>query len=409
MKNILLKTVALSLVASSAIYAGGYKIPETSTNAIALSAANIAHNKSADAAYYNPANMMFMKNENALEADLIYVGLSPVKFKGSADVAGTTVSGDISAQSESFILPSINYVSSEFDNVRVGLSISVPGGLSKRWNNSPAKDSAKEFTLEVVEVNPTVAFKLSKNLSMGLGFRAISSKGVVKSTSLASRDMTGDSLNYGYNLALSYRPINALEVALTYRSNVDLTEKGNAKLNIGAAKVYDGGANVTVPLPATLSLALAYTLSTKTTLEFVYEKNYWSAYSSLDFGYVSSIPLIIQPVMDAPIAKNWNDTNTYRLGITQELDNLTLMAGAVIDNSPVPDSSLSFELPDSNSLSLSFGGRYKLNDKMSIGLSTLYSMRDNRTIKAVDNNNKIDGKFSNADVLMVSAGFGYKF
>lgn len=400
MKNILLKVVTLSLVTSTSIYAGGYKIPETSTNGIALSAANIAHNSSADTAYYNPANMIFMKNESSLEADLIYIGLAATKFNSSAN---------ISAKSENFILPSINYVSPKFENVRVGLSISVPGGLSKRWSDSPAKDSAEEFTLEVVEINPTVAFKLSETISMGVGFRAVSSKGIVKSTSSASRDMTGDSLDFGYNLALSYRPTKALEVGLTYRSNVDLTEKGNARLNIGTAKVYDGGANVSIPLPATLSLALAYTLSTKTTLEFVYEKNYWSAYRSLDFGYVSSIPLIIQPSMDAPISKEWKDTRAYRLGFTQELDKFTLMAGVVIDNSPVPDKSLSFELPDSDSLSISFGSRYKINDRMNLGLSALYSMRENRTIKAANNNNKIEGEFSNSNVLIVSVGLGYKF
>ena len=60
MKKILL----MSLVASSILMAGGYKIPEASTNAVALGAANIAHNHSADAAYYNPASMVFMSDEH---------------------------------------------------------------------------------------------------------------------------------------------------------------------------------------------------------------------------------------------------------------------------------------------------------------------------------------------------------
>ena len=409
MKKTLLTLTTLSLVASSVLYAGGYKIPETSTNAIALSAANIAHNTNADAAYYNPANMMFMENKNSLEADLIFIGLSPTKFKGSGNVAGTTVPADISAKSESFILPSINYVSPKLGNARIGLSITVPGGLSKRWSDSPAKDSAEEFTLEVVEINPTAAFALSDNLALGVGFRVVNSKGIVKSTSLASRDMVGSSTDYGYNLALSYRANEALSLSATYRSNVALREMGNAKLKVGNANVYDGGASVSVPLPASLSIAAAYTLHSKTTLEFVYEKNYWSAYSSLDFGYVSSIPLIIQPSMDAPIAKKWHDTSAYRLGVTQELDAVTLMAGAVIDESPVPDGSLSFELPDSNSLSLSLGARYKISDTMDAGVSALYSMRDSRSITAPNNENKIDGEFSNSNVFVLSAGIGYKF
>lgn len=400
MKN-LVKLTTLSLVTATAICAAGYKIPETSTNAVALSAANVAHTHSADAAYYNPANMIFMDDENALEADAIYIGLDPVNFKGSGAQAGQ----DINAKSESFVVPSINYVSPKLGNARVGLSITVPGGLSKRWSDSPAVDKAKEFTLEVVEVNPTAAFKVSDKVAFAVGFRAVYSSGVVKSSSSASRDMTGDNVDFGYNLALAYKPTKALEFGATYRSNVDLHEEGNAKLYIGNAKVYDGGANVTVPLPAALNLAAAYTFESATTLELVYEKTYWSAYGSLDFDYKSAISPILVPFFDAPIAKNWKDTEAYRLGVTQELENMTLMAGVVVDHTPIPEATMSYELPDSNSVSVSFGGRYNVNKKIDVGLSALYSMRENRDVK----NSDIEGTFSNSNVLIVSAGLGYKF
>jgi len=410
MKNKFVKLTAFSLIASSAIYAGGYKIPETSLNGIALSAANVAHGHGADAAYYNPANMAFMKDENTLEADLIYIGLDPVKFKGT--VGSDPTLHDINAKSENFLIPSLNYVSPKLGNVRVGLSIVVPGGLSKRWNNSPAKDVAQEFTLEVVEMNPTIAVSVNDTLAIGVGLRMVHSKGIVKSTSTASRDMTGNSLDFGYNLALAYKPTTALEIGATYRSKVDLSETGNAKLYIGdtsGAKVYDGGSSVTVPLPASLNLAVAYTFETKTTVEVVYERNFWSAYKALDFNYVSPISPILQPSFDAPIVKDWHDTSTFRLGITQELESMTLMAGLVYDKTPVPDGSYSFELPDSDSLSVSLGGRYMINDAIDVGLSALYSMRNNRTINAADNHSQINGEFSNANVLIVSAGIGYKF
>ena len=411
MRNKLIKITALSLMATTAIYAGGYKIPETSLNGVALSAANVAHGHGADAAYYNPANMAFMKDENSLEADLIYIGLDPIKFKGTVGSDPTLY--DINAKSESFFIPSLNYVSPKLGNVRVGLSIVVPGGLSKRWDDAPAKDVAQEFTLEVVEINPSVAIPINDKLAFAFGFRILYSNGVVKSENpaSASRDMTGDKVNFGYNMALAYKPTKQLEFGITYRSKVDLSEEGNAKLYIGdmnGAKVYDGGASVSVPLPALFNAAVAYTFESKTTVEFVYERNFWSSYSQLDFNYVSSIPVILTP-MDTPIAKDWKDTNAYRLGITQELDKITLMAGIVYDNSPVPNSSLSFELPDSDSLSVSLGGRYKINESLDVGLSALYSMRDSRTISATNNNNNIDGEFSNADVLIISAGLGYKF
>ena len=400
MKN-LLKLTTLSLVASTAIYAGGYKIPEVSTNGAALSAANVAHGHGADTAYYNPANMIFMADENNIEADLIYIGLDATHFQGS----GTQAGDSIDAQSESFIVPSLNYVSSKLGNTRVGLSIVVPGGLSKRWNDSPAKDKAEEFTLQVVEINPTAAFEVTDKVAVAVGFRIIHSSGIVKSSSSASRDMVGDSLDYGYNLAFAYKPTSAIEFGLTYRSQVDLSQEGNAKLYIGNAKVYDGGSSVSIPLPAALNVAAAYTFSTKTTIEAVYEKTYWSAYSSLDFSYASAISPILVPSFDNPIAKNWKDTEAYRLGLTQELDGMTLMAGVVYDQTPVPDEYVSYELPDSNSLSVSLGARYDVTEKINLGMSALYSMREDRDV----NNADIEGTFSNSNVLIVSAGLGYKF
>ncbi|WP_294961164.1 outer membrane protein transport protein [Sulfurimonas sp.] len=118
------KIVLLSFVASSILMAGGYKIPETSTNAVALSAANVAHNKSADAAYYNPANMVFMEDSNYVEVDATYIGLDAIEYKSA--------SSDIESESETFIIPSIHYVSGKAGETRIGLSICVPGGLTKR-------------------------------------------------------------------------------------------------------------------------------------------------------------------------------------------------------------------------------------------------------------------------------------
>ncbi|MBU1658569.1 porin [bacterium] len=401
MKNVFLKTTAFTLLSSTVLFASGYKIPEASLNSVALGAAYIAHTTAADAAYYNPANMVFMDDENSMDMDLKYISLDAPNFKGT--VSGTSY--DINAESETFLVPSIHYVSEKAGDVRVGLSIVSPGGLSKRWTVSPAKDKAEEFTLQIIEVNPSIAIAINEEVAIALGLRVLHTSGVVKSTSTASRDMKGESFDFGYNLALSYKPTSDIDVALTYRSNVDLSVEGNAKLYLSGSKVYDGGASVSVPLPAMLSLAFAYTLQSKTTFEFVYERNMWSEYKELDFNYVSSIPLAIQPYFDDSIAKDWKDTNDFRLGITQELEKLTLMAGIVYSENPVPDETLSFELPDSDSLSVSFGGRYQINKKLDLGLAALYSMRESRSVTNAD----LSGEFTNSNVLMISAGVGYKF
>ena len=410
------KIALLSFVASSILMAGGYKIPESSTNAVALGAANIAHNhNSADAAYYNPAKMVFMSDEHHIDANLMYIGLDGTKYDGTVSSTGPY---NLKAQKENFIVPNLHYVSPKLGNARVGMSIVSPAGLSKRWGDAPAKTSAEEFTLKTIEFNPSVAFNITDNLAFAVGLRVLYSDGIVKSNGITnipslgglgtvSRDMTGDSIDIGYNLALAYQPIENLELGLTYRSKITMTVEGDATLSTSFAggSVYSGAASLDVPLPASLNLAAAYTFPSKTTIEVVYEKTFWSAYKSLDFNYDGTEGPVLGAIFSKPLTKNWTDTNTFRFGLTQELDTLTLMAGLVIDKSPVPDATIGFELPDSDSTAVSLGARYKINDKVDIALAGLYSMRKDRTVT----NSSLNGTFSNSNVLIISAGLGYKF
>ncbi len=401
MKKILLASV----IASSVLMAGGYKIPELSLNSTALSSANIAHSIGADAAYFNPANMVFMKNESSLVFALTYIGLDAVNYDGTYTTSlGTTTTHNIDSESETFLVPSFHYVSSKIGDARIGFSMVVPGGLSKRWENQPAKAIAEEFTLQTIEINPSIAYPINDYVAIAFGARVVHSSGIVESTGAVSRDMEGDSIDFGYNLAISYKPTSELEIGLTYRSEIDLTVEGDAKLYSGTTLAYDGASSVSVPLPAALNLAVAYTFTTNTTIEFVYERTYWSAYKELDFEYSTSIGGLA-PYFDDPVAKDWTDTNAFRFGLTQPLGDTTVMCGIVFDETPIPNKTANFELPDSDSVSVSLGARYALDSSLDIGLAALYSMRDDRKV----DNDSLVGEFSNSDVLLISIGIGYKF
>jgi long-chain fatty acid transport protein len=402
------KLIFASMAAASALYSGGYQIPESSLDAVALSAANVANAHGADAAYYNPANMVWNDDVHTLSADMTFIYLSEIDYEGT--FKGGAALYNIHSEDESFPMPTIHYVSPKLGNARIGLSLVSPGGLTKRWKSQPGKSISDEFSLIAVELNPSVAIALNDQLAFAFGMRWIYSEGVVKSASTASRDMKGDSLDVGYNLALSYRPTAALKLAVTYRSNIDLTVEGDATLyfpdnaNYSGNVIYKGDARVTVPIPAKLALAAAYTFSTDTTVEFTLDRTYWSRYKALDFDYAGSIGALT-PVFDDPIAKNYENVYAYRIGITQELERWTLMAGYVHDESPIPDETLGFELPDSDGDAYSLGVRYDLDKAWNVGLAALYSDKESRRIS----NDTIDGKFSNASVYMISAGVEYKF
>jgi long-chain fatty acid transport protein len=301
----------------------------------------------------------------------------------------------------------------------VGLSLTLPAGLSKKWSQPYPKTFAEEFTLELYEFAASAAYKVNDFLSLAGGLRGIYSKASVKSNGTisgdyggvqASRAMDGDTTEFGYNLAATVRPTQNSNFSVTYRSKVDLGLKGDADLrtsaNFAGATTYQGSGAVTVPLPAVLALAGSYTFGEQLTVELEYDRTYWSAYEMLDFEYPTSLgnPFLIA-AFDSPKAKNWKDTNCWRLGVEYDLKNgFVLMAGFALDENPIPDSTLGFDLPDSDARLYSMGLRYQANDQVEVGIAYLYDDKESRNAT----NNGVSGTFDNTAAHLVAVGFSYK-
>jgi len=402
MKQTVRVATLLSLSAAT-LLASGYRIPEQSLNSVALSAAYVAGANGADASYYNPANMSFMENGAFTEVAMTYINLPKVNYAASGTPAGNA-NGD--SKEEQFLMPNLHYVSPMMGNWRYGLSITAPAGLSKRWDEAYQMRTSEEFTLKVIEVNPTASYKVSDQFSLGFGLRGVYSEGVIKQqrAGIYQNKMEADSIDFGYNLALSYKPIKDLTLAATYRSKVNLTVDGDAETTwLGTAQ--NGAVKTHIPLPASLALAAAYTID-KTTAEFVFERTYWSAYDSLDFQFDNATA---ETNLGTVKPKNWKDVNAYRIGLSHQYsDALKLMAGFAIDKTPVPDSTLGFELPDSDAKLYSVGFEYKVTQKLKVGLAYLYDEKEERTVVSTSASSA-SGTFTDSTAHLVTASFKYKF
>ncbi len=407
----------MAILAPAQLLAGGYKIPENSINSTALSAAYIANAHGADAAYFNPAAMVFNEDGGSMEMDMTYIHLSAIQYTDNNGIFA-----DDASDVERFLVPSFHYVSPKMGNARFGLSVVAPAGLTKRWDGT-GKASTQQFTLKTIEINPTVAYMFNDKFSAAVGARIIHSAGKVKSKTFpggfeVARDLDGDSFDYGYNLALHFKPTDNLAFALTYRSEIDLTIEGDADI-VHPVDPYDGDAEVEVPVPAALNLAVAYTFNNKTTIELVYERTYWSAYKDLDFDYdraLLDIPFGPIPsafaLFDASRSKDWKDSDTYRIGVTHKLDSMwTLMAGYAYDKTPVPERTAGFELPDSDAHIFSLGARYQYSDNLNVGFGLLYDKKDKLKLReGNDPTDSIDNAdFEDASAILLTMGVQYTF
>lgn len=399
----------LSFLIVSKVAAAGYKIPEQSSSAVALSAAFVANAEGAAAVYYNPANMVFGGNGEEMELGLSFISLPPLRFSGS--VLGAPA--DARSKEEAVLLPNFHYVFPQGKTFRFGISLSYPFGLSKRWDSPFQKLFAEEFTLKTIELNAVMAARVTDYFSVGGGLRGIYSEGTVKSDGAISpstrvtREVEGDAFSPGYILALSYRPIKNIAMAATYRSEVIPNLEGRGKLSATGplSGTYDGPASVEVVLPATAQLATAVTLQ-NAVFEFVYERTYWERYKSLDFAYDSTLnnPVLIG-AFDDPVQKNWSDSNTYRMGFSYQYDPATvLMLGFAIDESPVPEETLNFETPDADAQVYSAGISHRANDKFRVAAGYLYAKKERRSVS----NAEIDGPFESS-VHIINASISYFF
>jgi len=399
------KGLALSAAASSVVMAGGYKIPQQSLNSMALSAAYVAHTSGADTAYYNPANMAFMGEKQAVEGVATLIDAPAITYSlGAASGA---------SEAETSVIPAFHYVSAPLGDFRWGVSLTVPGGSTKQWKTPYQKAFAEEFTLKIIELSPSVSYKVMDNFSVAAGLRVIYSEGVVKNdaSGLGSPlkvNMEGDTVEFGYNLAMTYKPTSDINIAATYRSNVDLQEEGTATITypIGSPQgtTITSDAGVSVPLPATLNLAISKTWNNAFTLEALYERTYWSAYKKLEFTG-TQLPIT---------TKNWEDTNAFRFGATMKMENkITMMMGVAFDETPVPLETLGFELPDGDATIFSMGFRYQQTQNLSWGLAILHTAKEGVSLSpGVNIVNPIlakGGSFGGGGATLTTLGLSYEF
>ncbi|MDK9705756.1 MAG: OmpP1/FadL family transporter [Desulforhopalus sp.] len=394
-----------SILAAGSAMASGYRIPEQSVDSTAKVGANVASSTRADAAYYNPANMGWMADALQVQMDATYIYLSPVSYDDSR-----TAMYDSESEDEHFLLPTAFMVSPSLGGARIGLAVTAPYGLAKRWKDPYAKAFAEEFSLVTVEVNPTASYTFGKMVSVAAGARMLYADATVKSDANGigrplSREMEGDTVEWGWNAAVSVKPIEKLNVSATYRSKIDMDFEDKARLNLMGTRV-ELDADVSLPAPAVLALSVAYDILPNLNVELTLDRTFWSEYENLDFEFS---PVIPGNPYDPPVDKSWDDSNAYRLGVTYGVTKtLDLMVGFGYDESPAPDRTIGFELPDSDAWLYSIGAQYKLNEKMDIGVAFLYDYKETRKVE-VTPTGTVYGEFTDASAILVSCGLNYRF
>ena len=413
------KYIGVCLAACCCLDAAGFKIPEQSGDSIALLNSNVATSFGPDAAYNNPANMIFLDGGHYLESSLTYLHMAKTKYSHFSGAKFTS-------KRAGALAPTFHYVSPHFGDWRFGLSVVVPAGMSMRWDENLPKATSKKFDLKVIEVNPSVAYALTDNIALGFGLRAVYARGEavqeVPGALPASQDIKGDRVNFGYNAAITYNPTSNLSLAATYRSKVNMNLKGDTDISAPAhprgafpSGSYSGGAKLSVPLPASLNLALSYKIA-NTTLLFDFERTYWSAWKELDFNYPGASAAHYRnpffAAFDASKKRDWKDSNAYRIGVAHDAtDKLRIMGAVTFDEAASRADTTGFDLPDTKAVIYAAGFNYKFTDALELGASYFYQDRKARDVHYYSNASGLypNGKFERGNAQAINLNVKYKF
>ena len=408
------------IITGSLAFGSGFSIYEHGSKAAAMGGAFIAQANDASAVYFNPAGITGLNGIN------VQLGLTVIQpqayFVGPTDIDPNLYSP---AKEEIFYIPNFYATYKITDKLSAGLGFFVPFGLGSDWGQDwVGRVLATNSDVQVMELNPVIAYKILDNLSLAVGFEyGMASVTLEKSAylgyaldSYAEFKMEGETTGMGFNVGLQYKPIDKLTLGLMYRHEMTLDfEDGDATFDRPtinpAVDAYvegllpDTKGDATIVLPARIGLGIAYDFTDQLTAEFDYYQINWSSYDKLTITTVDSI----NGAKEQTVKKGYENKASLRLGLEYRLnDQVAFRAGYLRDPHVVPDKYVEPDLPEGDRNLYSIGAGYKVAG-ISIDAYYIYLTQDDRVIKNSEvEDMPFNGKYKSQGHLY-GLSLGYSF
>ena len=317
-------------------------------------------------------------------------------FKG---VIGNTTanSGDVANDRA---LPS-GFVSVQLtDRLWFGLTANEPFGFSssapQNWYGATMGITTKVSSYEVL---PILAYKITETVSVSGGLQALH-LGVYQRSLLdmngftaaifqdssftspfagkyADESWKGSSWGFGWTLGALWKPNEATELGIGYRSSVKENMKGEARFGEQVAVVQPNAvgsypAQMSLALPDILTIGLRQRIDPRTTLLAGFEFDRWTRIQSMP---ITSLNGGTTYGTLAPNYKNgWMVSMGGEFVVTNEL---LLRAGTAYEKSPTDNANRTVSLPDADKVWVSMGAALKFSERLSadIGYSHAFGMK----------------------------------
>jgi long-chain fatty acid transport protein len=363
-----------------------FRILDQSASATGQGSAFTAQADDASAIYYNPAGMTQLRG--------IQISLGATFLGGSTSYTsptGATTRGDFGG-SATFPPPTNFYVTANLKdlgltalgNLSVGIGVVTPFGTKYRYPENAGFNTGGSTnfvvtreSLEMIDIKPTVAYRLNDQLSFGLGadiytFSGLFGQGQYEYHTLATGvglpvtpgsrlELTGKDTAIGFNASMMYTPFRnsdgkpLVNVGFIYRSQATLHLEGDLRSNGGLIS----NSTLTLVLPQVYTAGIALwpvrDEDHEWKLEMDVDYTGWKSVRNNDI-YLDGGSRIANP-------KNWRSGYTLMLGTEYKWLRPTVLpqweialrSGYWNSQTPVPDSSFSPTVPDADNHAISIG------------------------------------------------------
>ena len=349
----------LSFLSAGTARAGGYIVYDLSADALGQASAVSASIQDPMATWFNPAGLAFMPGWQ--------VSLAGTYIRASNAFDPASGGSTVAAKPGNFTLPALAVGGRILDWFAVGLGVYTPYGLGTTWPNDwVGREYAIDTSLQTVVINPTLAFKLYKTVSLGVGADIAYASVDLVSGLPAAMGGTGHigatTWTAGGNIGLLWKAIPGLfHVAATYRSRMKMAFDGKADFDPEHPEfertLPDQGGKAEMTIPDIITVGLSYRPIESLTLGLDVNVILWSVYDKLVLDLEESDDIIHM--------RKWKNTVVVRLGVDwvaplkPETGRLHVRGGFIFDQDPARKEYLDPSLPDSNRIDFSLGVGYE--------------------------------------------------
>lgn len=400
----------LSILLSASVHASGWKLEVMSARALGRSYAGAAAGvDDASIVWLNPAAMTALDQPWTVTAGSPVIDLS-IKFRdsGSTDLLGQPTTGSKITEGGSVVaVPHVYAVRRMTDRVSAGFGFNTPFGLGTNYGETwSGRYHATETALLVFNLNPSIAWKINPDLSVGFGIDVQYSEatfgekidfGTIGAASGlpvqpqqldGSVLLEGDDWALGFDAGVLWHATAGTRIGATYRSGTTHTIRGLADFTVpsGAEQLTAGGmlfrdteSTTELPMPAAASLAVAHGLNGQWTLFADATWTEWSKFQELRIDFANPA----QP--SVVLATDWNDVWRVSIGADYvRSERWTFRAGAADEQVPVPDATREPRVPEADHRWFTAGATYTVSPRLALDLFIVHLTTDRAAIAIQD-------------------------